>query len=123
MCCFAGYALVVQFDRREMNRSPWVSVQCQDAMWRFDARMVTYRFPAQSVSDSIAFLVQWFCNGVDARGDGLSNHLRAAGHAVHRRVRRGESAPIDRDADVNGRGARRVLHRRGGRARMGRQSV
>jgi hypothetical protein len=59
---FRGYALVVQFDRRARNESPWVSVQCQDAMWRFDARIVTYRFPAQSVSDSIAFLVYWFCN-------------------------------------------------------------
>ena len=59
---FRGYALVVQFDRRLMNESPWVSVQCQDAMWRFDARIVTYRFPTQSVSLSIAFLVQWFCN-------------------------------------------------------------
>lgn len=59
---FRGYALVLQFDRREMNRSPWVSVQCQDAMWRFDARFVTYRFPAQSVTTSIAFLVKWFVN-------------------------------------------------------------
>jgi hypothetical protein len=59
---FRGYALVVQFDRRAMNESPWVSVQCQDAMWRFDARIVTYRFPAQSVTASIAFLVTWFCN-------------------------------------------------------------
>jgi len=59
---FRGYALVVQFDRRVRNESPWVSVQCQDAMWRFDARLVTYRFPAQSVTASIAFLVQWFCN-------------------------------------------------------------
>ena len=59
---FRGYALVVQFDRRAKNESPWVSVQCQDAMWRFDARIVTYHFPAQSVSESIAFLVQWFCN-------------------------------------------------------------
>jgi hypothetical protein len=59
---FRGYALVIQFDRRPMNETPWVSVQCQDAMWRFDARIVTYRFPAQSVSASIAFLVKWFCN-------------------------------------------------------------
>jgi hypothetical protein len=59
---FRGYALVVQFDRRPMNESPWVSVQCQDAMWRFDARIVTCQFPAQSVSLSIAFLVTWFCN-------------------------------------------------------------
>jgi len=66
---FQGYALVVQFDRREMNRSPWVSVQCQDSMWRFDARIVTYRFPTQSVTDSIAFLVRYFCN-LDAQAPG-----------------------------------------------------
>lgn len=59
---FQGYALVVQFDRRPMNESPWVSVQCQDAMWRFDARIVTYRFPAQSVTASIQTLVRYFCN-------------------------------------------------------------
>lgn len=59
---FRGYALVVQFDRRPMNESPWVSVQCQDSMWRFDARIVTWQFPAQSVTESIKFLVQWFCN-------------------------------------------------------------
>jgi len=59
---FQGYALVVQYDRRAMNESPWVSVQCQDAMWRFDARIVSYRFPTQSVSASIAFLVRQFCN-------------------------------------------------------------
>jgi len=59
---FRGYALVIQFDRRARNESPWVSVQCQDAMWRFDARIVTYRFPAQSVTASILFLVNRFCN-------------------------------------------------------------
>jgi len=59
---FQGYALVVQFDRRVRNESPWVSVQCQDAMWHFDARIVLYRFPTQSISDSIAFLVRNFCN-------------------------------------------------------------
>lgn len=59
---FRGYALVVQFDRRPMNESPWVSVQCQDAMWRFDARIVTYGFPADSVSHSIDLLVAYFCN-------------------------------------------------------------
>lgn len=59
---FRGYALVVQFDRRARNESPWVSVQCQDSMWRFDARIVTYRFPAQSVTESVRFLVANFCN-------------------------------------------------------------
>lgn len=63
---FHGYALVLQFDRRPKNESPWVSVQCQDSMWRFDARIVTYRFPAQSVSASIQFLVTWFCNDPEA---------------------------------------------------------
>jgi hypothetical protein len=60
---FHGYVLVTQHDWRASNRQPpWVSVQCQDPMWRFDARIVTYRFPAQSVTASIQFLVQWFCN-------------------------------------------------------------
>jgi hypothetical protein len=60
---FQGYVLVVQSDWRANNlQPPWVAIQCQDPMWRFDARIVTYRFPAQSVSASIAFLVQWFCN-------------------------------------------------------------
>jgi hypothetical protein len=63
---FHGYALVVQFDRRAMNQSPWVSVQCQDSMWRFDARIVTYQFPAQSVTRSILDLVDLFCNDVEA---------------------------------------------------------
>jgi hypothetical protein len=63
---FHGYALVLQFDRRPKNESPWVSVQCQDSMWRFDARIVTYRFPAQSVTASIQFLVTWFCNDPEA---------------------------------------------------------
>jgi hypothetical protein len=40
-------------------------------MWRFDARIVTYRFPAQSVSDSIAFLVKYFCNVDPAVPSGL----------------------------------------------------
>jgi hypothetical protein len=61
---FQGYALVVQFDRRARNESPWVAVQCQDSMWRFDARIVTCRFPAQSVTASIAYLVRWFCNAL-----------------------------------------------------------
>jgi hypothetical protein len=65
---FRGYALVVQFDRRPMNESPWVSVQCQDSMWRFDARIVTYRFPAQSVTASILELVKWFCNDPEFPG-------------------------------------------------------
>jgi hypothetical protein len=60
---FHGYVLVTQADWRANNlQPPWIAVQCQDAMWRFDARIVTYRFPAQSVSDSIAFLVRNFCN-------------------------------------------------------------
>lgn len=62
---FQGYALVVQFDRRAMNESPWVSVQCQDSMWRFDARIVTIGFPSQSITASIAALVHWFCNDPD----------------------------------------------------------
>lgn len=60
---FHGYVLVTQADWRVNNlQPPWVSVQCQDSLWRFDARIVTYRFPAQSVTASIAFLVQHFCN-------------------------------------------------------------
>ena len=60
---FHGYVLVVQSDWRVNNlQPPWVAIQCQDPMWRFDARIVTYRFPTQSVTDSIRFLVAWFCN-------------------------------------------------------------
>jgi len=60
---FHGYIVTSQSDWRLLNEQPpWRSIQCQDPMWRFDARIVTYRFPAQSVSASIAFLVQWFCN-------------------------------------------------------------
>jgi hypothetical protein len=60
---FHGYILVAQQDWRLANmQPPWMAIQCQDPMWRFDARIVTYRFPAQSVTDSIRFLVQWFCN-------------------------------------------------------------
>jgi hypothetical protein len=60
---FYGYIVVVQADWRLGNTNPaWISVTCQDAMWRFDARLVTYKFPAQSVSDSIEFLVSAFCN-------------------------------------------------------------
>jgi hypothetical protein len=60
---FHGYVLVTQADWRANNlQPPWIAVQCQDPLWRFDARIVTYRFPAQSVSASIAFLVQQFCN-------------------------------------------------------------
>jgi hypothetical protein len=63
---FRGYALVIQFTRRVRNDPPWVDVQCVDAMWRFDARIVTYRFPAQSITASIAFLVHWFVNDPSA---------------------------------------------------------
>ena len=60
---FHGYIVTVQADWRLLNQQPqWVAIQCQDPMWRFDARIVTYRFPAQSVTASIAFLVKWFCN-------------------------------------------------------------
>jgi hypothetical protein len=60
---FHGYIVTSQSDWRALNQQPpWVALHCQDAMWRFDARMVTYRFPNQSVSASIAFLVQSFCN-------------------------------------------------------------
>ncbi|HZD63159.1 MAG TPA: hypothetical protein VE200_10240 [Xanthobacteraceae bacterium] len=60
---FQGYVLVTQADWRVNNlQPPWIAVQCQDPLWRFDARIVNYRFPAQSVSESIAFLVKWFCN-------------------------------------------------------------
>jgi hypothetical protein len=60
---FQGYVLVTQADWRANNlQPPWISVQCQDPLWRFDARIVNYRFPAQSVTDSIAYLVKWFCN-------------------------------------------------------------
>jgi hypothetical protein len=64
---FHGYIVTAQSDWRANNlQPPWVAIQCQDPMWRFDARIVTYRFPAQSVSDSIAFLVRWFCS-IDGR--------------------------------------------------------
>jgi Concanavalin A-like lectin/glucanases superfamily len=60
---FHGFALIVQQDWRMGNlQGPWGNVQCQDAMWRFDARLVTYRFPNQSVTASIDFLVRYFCN-------------------------------------------------------------
>jgi len=60
---FYGFVLVSQADWRLGNvQRQWTSIQCQDPMWRFDARIVNYRFPAQSVTASIAFLVQWFCN-------------------------------------------------------------
>ena len=60
---FHGFILVTQFDWRLNNlQPPWLAVQCQDALWRFDARLVTYRFPAQSVTQSIADLVRYFCN-------------------------------------------------------------
>jgi hypothetical protein len=68
---FHGYIVTSQSDWRALNQQPpWVAIHCQDPMWRFDARIVTYRFPAQSVSDSIAFLVKWFCNTstLDAAG-------------------------------------------------------
>jgi Concanavalin A-like lectin/glucanases superfamily len=60
---FHGFALIVQQDWRMGNQQgPWGNVQCQDAMWRFDARIVTYRFPNQSVTASIEYLVKYFCN-------------------------------------------------------------
>jgi len=60
---FHGYIVTSQSDWRLKNmQPPWIAIQCQDPMWRFDARIVTYRFPAQSVTDSIAFLVKYFCN-------------------------------------------------------------
>jgi hypothetical protein len=60
---FHGFIVQTQDDWRANNlQPPWVAIQCQDPMWRFDARIVTYTFPAQSVSASIAFLVHWFCN-------------------------------------------------------------
>ena len=52
---FYGFIVIVQQDWRLGNlQPPWLAVQCQDAMFRFDARFVTYRFPAQSVTQSIA---------------------------------------------------------------------
>jgi Concanavalin A-like lectin/glucanases superfamily len=69
---FHGFALIVQQDWRVGNlQGPWGSVQCQDAMWRFDARIVTYRFPTQSVTSSIEFLVRYFCNGSPTGGHPL----------------------------------------------------
>jgi hypothetical protein len=63
---FHGYIVTRQSDWRLANmQPPWIAIQCQDPMWRFDARMVTYRFPAQSVTASIQFLVEWFCNHYD----------------------------------------------------------
>jgi hypothetical protein len=60
---FYGFIVTAQSDWRALNQQPpWIAIQCQDPMWRFDARFVTYRFPTQSVTASIAFLVQWFCN-------------------------------------------------------------
>ena len=60
---FHGYIVTTQADWRVRNlQPPWIAVQCQDPMWRFDARIVTYRFPAQSVTASIRFLVENFCN-------------------------------------------------------------
>jgi hypothetical protein len=70
---FRGYALILQFDRRPKHESPWIAVQCQDSIWRFDARIVTYRFPAQSVSTSIAFLIRYFCNPDPSFPDGPLN--------------------------------------------------
>ena len=63
---FHGYIVTSQSDWRALNQQPpWVAIHCQDPMWRFDARLVTYRFPAQSVSASIDYLVKWFCNHYD----------------------------------------------------------
>ena len=73
---FHGYVVVTQPDWRLGNaQPPWLAVQCQDAMWRFDARIVTYRFPTQSVSASIAHLVRYFCNLSPTTGSPLDFSL------------------------------------------------
>ena len=60
---FHGFVLTVQDDwRLNLLQPPWTSFQCVDPMWRFDARMVSYQFPAQSVSQSIYELIYYFCN-------------------------------------------------------------
>jgi hypothetical protein len=60
---FYGFIVQKQQEWRANNlQPPWAAIHCQDPMWRFDARLVTYRFPAQSVSASIAWLVKYFCN-------------------------------------------------------------
>jgi hypothetical protein len=72
---FHGYIVTTQSDWQLLNQQPpWVAIQCQDAMWRFDARMVTYRFPTQSATTSIAFLIQYFCN-LDPNVSGVSGLL------------------------------------------------
>lgn len=73
---FDGYVLVSQADWRLGNlQRQWTAVQCQDPLWRFDARIVNYRFPAQSVTASIAFLVAYFCNMTPAGGGALDFSL------------------------------------------------
>lgn len=60
---FYGFVITELRDWRVGGlQPPWISVQCQDPMWRFDARMVTYQFPSQSVTASIQWLVDYFCN-------------------------------------------------------------
>ena len=60
---FHGFVLTAQDDwRLNMLQPPWTSFQCVDPMWRFDARMVTFQFPAGSVTNAIADLVRYFCN-------------------------------------------------------------
>ena len=63
---FHGSILVVQHERRHEHRAPWLFVQCQDTMWKFDARFVTYQFPSQPARDMINMLVTLFVN--DAGG-------------------------------------------------------
>jgi hypothetical protein len=59
---FAGPVIVVQHDRRQGNKSPWVSVQCTDWLPFLDAQLVNASWPAQSATTTIQDLLANYVN-------------------------------------------------------------
>jgi len=59
---FSGPVVVVQHDRRPNNGSPWLSLQCADWQYWFDAQLVNAQWPAQPAATTIADLLARFVN-------------------------------------------------------------
>ena len=121
---FHGYIVTTQADWRLGNlQPPWLSVQCQDAMWRVRCadRDVSL---SRAIGDGVDRVSRrHFCNRSATSAhplDFTTAAVQAAMPAIAG-VRRGQSAPVDRHADADGGGRRRLLCRRAHGPRLGGQ--
>jgi hypothetical protein len=59
---FAGPIVISEYQRRQMNETPWVNLQCADWQYWFDAQLVNWIWPRQSATETIRDLLSRYVN-------------------------------------------------------------